>query len=47
MSPTSLLWNAFVLAGTVYLIVAHGWSPWWLLFISVFLLLFPQPRKDS
>lgn len=24
------LYNLCVLAGTCYLIVAHGWSPWWL-----------------
>lgn len=47
MSRASLLWNAFVLAGTVYLIVVHQWSPWWILFVAMFLLLFPAPRKDS
>lgn len=24
------LYNLAVIAGTCYLIVAHGWSPWWL-----------------
>lgn len=27
-----LLWNIFVFAGTVYLIVQHDWNPSWLLF---------------
>ena len=33
-----LLWLAFLWGGTAYLVVAHGWSPWWFLltpFLSV------------
>lgn len=26
-----IFWETLVFGGTTYLIVAHGWSPWWLL----------------
>lgn len=26
-----LLWDMFIVAGTIYLIQVHKWSPWWIL----------------
>ena len=44
-----LIWNIFVVGGTAYLIVMHGWSVWWLV-AAYFALFWPQPdekKKDN
>jgi len=40
----SLLWNVFIVAGTVYLIVCHNWSPWWM---ALALGLLASPKVGS
>lgn len=34
----SLLYNAFLIVGTVYLIVEYDWSPWWFLMTILFMV---------
>ena len=41
-----LIWNIFITAGTVYLIVVHDWRMWWLLLVYFF-LVFPTNNKNE
>lgn len=43
---TCLIWNIFVVGGTAYLIVMHGWSAWWLI-AAYFGIFWPQPDKKE
>ena len=36
-----LVWNVFVLGGTVYLVGWQGWSAWWIV-LAIALLVKPQ-----
>lgn len=40
----NLLWDAFCIGGTVYLIVCHGWSAWWMI-LGVLLCTSGVPSK--
>lgn len=41
-----LIWNIFVLGGSVYLVGWQGWNPWWLL-ATIVLLVFPKGVRDE
>lgn len=41
------LYNAFILAGTAYLIVTYNWSPWWFLFTALLISSPSIERKEK
>jgi hypothetical protein len=36
-----LIWNIFILSGTVYLIEFRGWNAWWIV-LAILMLVVPK-----
>jgi len=34
-----ILYNAFIVGGTAYLIAIHDWSPWWFIVTALFFMV--------
>ena len=44
LSLIVVLWGAFLLGGTAYLVIVHGWSRWWVV-LAVLLAMALKPGR--